>query len=101
MAEPGQDFSEDLARVAAAREALGDDGFLRIDVNGAWRVDEAESRLRSLEKFDLQYVEQPCATLKELAELRSRIPFPSPPTSRFERAYRQSRFSNPGERTCW
>lgn len=76
VAEPGQGFSHDLDRVAAVREALGDDGFLRIDVNGAWEVNEAATRLRSLERFDLQYAEQPCGTLTELAELRSRTPIP-------------------------
>ena len=76
VAENGQEFADDLARVAAVREALGDAGFLRIDVNGAWGVDEAESHLRSLQQFDLQYVEQPCATLEELARLRTRTSIP-------------------------
>ena len=76
VAEPGQDFSADLDRVTAVREALGDGGLLRIDVNGAWGLEEAEARLRRLEEFDLQYVEQPCATLSELAALRHRTPVP-------------------------
>ena len=76
VAEAGQDFSQDLSRVAAVREALGEGGFLRVDVNGAWGVDEAETRLRHLEEFDLQYAEQPCATLSELAELRRRTGVP-------------------------
>jgi O-succinylbenzoate synthase len=76
VAEVGQDFTADLERVAAVREALGDNGFLRIDVNGVWGVEEAERRLRQLEEFDLQYVEQPCATLAELAQLRPRTTVP-------------------------
>lgn len=76
VAETGQNFSQDLARVAAVREALGDHGSLRIDVNGAWTVEEAESRLSRLEEFDLQYAEQPCATLVELSELRARTSIP-------------------------
>ena len=76
VAEEGQSFMDDVARVAAVREALGDRGFLRIDVNGAWGVEEASNRLRILEEFNLQYVEQPCATLRELAELRPRTPIP-------------------------
>ena len=76
VAEAGQDFSDDLSRVAAVREALGERGFLRVDVNGAWEVDEAEERLRHLQEFDLQYAEQPCATLSELAELRRRTSVP-------------------------
>lgn len=76
VAESGQDFSHDVSRVAAVREALGEGGFLRVDVNGAWEVDEAETRLGRLEEFDLQYAEQPCATLSELAELRRRTKVP-------------------------
>lgn len=76
VAEPGQDFSQDLSRVAAVREALGEGGFLRVDVNGAWALEEAETRLGRLEEFDLQYAEQPCATLPELAELRKRTRIP-------------------------
>ena len=76
VAEAGQHFSADVARVAAVREALGDSGFLRVDVNGAWGVDEAEACLGRLAQFDLQYVEQPCATLLELAELHPRTNIP-------------------------
>lgn len=76
VAEAGQDFTEDVARVAAVREALGESGFLRVDVNGVWGVDEAEACLQRLREFDLQYAEQPCATLSELAELRRRTGIP-------------------------
>ncbi len=76
VAEPGGSFEEDRARVAAVRQALGPDGRLRIDVNGAWTVDEATKNIDALAVFDLEYVEQPCATLDELARLRPRIPVP-------------------------
>jgi o-succinylbenzoate synthase len=70
VAERGQSFAEDLARVEAVRDALGPSGRLRVDVNGAWEVDEAVRRLKELDRFDLEYVEQPCATLAELAAVR-------------------------------
>lgn len=73
VAESGQTLDDDIARVAAARLFLGDAGRVRIDANGGWNVDEAEHAIRALEKFDLEYVEQPCATVAELAELRDRI----------------------------
>jgi len=73
VAEPGQTLAEDVARVAAARAALGPEGRVRIDANGLWNVDEAEHAVRALEQFDLEYVEQPCATVDELAELRRRV----------------------------
>lgn len=73
VAESGQTLADDVARVAAARTFVGDAGRVRIDANGGWNVDEAEHAIRALEKFDLEYVEQPCATVSELAELRERI----------------------------
>jgi O-succinylbenzoate synthase len=73
VAEPGQSFADDLARVEAVRDALGAHGRLRVDVNGLWDVDTAERRLRELARFGLEYAEQPCATVPELAELRVRL----------------------------
>jgi L-Ala-D/L-Glu epimerase len=67
---------DDVERVAAVREAIGPWPALRIDANRAWSVDEAIAAIRRLEPYDLQFVEQPCATLEELAEVRRRV---SPP----------------------
>lgn len=78
VAERGQDFAADVARVAAARSALddagADEGVIRVDANGAWTVDEAVERLDVLASIagGLDYAEQPCATLPELAEVRGR-----------------------------
>lgn len=63
----------ETARVAAVRRTLGADGRIRLDANGGWTIDEAERAIRALAQFDLDYVEQPCATVPELAELRERI----------------------------
>lgn len=73
VAEPGQEFGDDLARVEAVRDALGPAGRVRIDANGGWTVDEAFGRLRRLARFDLEYAEQPCRTVEELAGLRRRL----------------------------
>nr|WP_281284404.1 o-succinylbenzoate synthase [Nonomuraea diastatica] len=70
VAERGQTFGDDVARVEAVRDALGPSGRLRVDVNGAWEVGEAVQRLKRLDRFDLEYAEQPCATLDELAAVR-------------------------------
>jgi len=67
---------DDAERVAATREAIGSWPALRLDANGAWSVDEAVSKITELEPYDLQLVEQPCATLAELAEVRSRVTAP-------------------------
>ncbi|MFI9591482.1 o-succinylbenzoate synthase [Nonomuraea sp. NPDC052265] len=76
VAEPGQTFADDLARVEAVRDALGPSGRLRVDVNGAWEVDEAVTRLKRLDRFGLEYAEQPCATLEELAAVRRAVDVP-------------------------
>jgi O-succinylbenzoate synthase len=66
----------DVARVAAVRDALGPAGKIRVDANGGWTVPAAERALAELGRFGLEYAEQPCATLAELAELRARVDVP-------------------------
>jgi len=73
VAERGQNLAEDVARVQAVRTVMGPEGRVRIDANGGWNVDEAERAIHALADADLEYVEQPCATVDELAELRARI----------------------------
>jgi o-succinylbenzoate synthase len=73
VAERGQSEADDIERVEAVREALGPDGSIRVDANGGWPVDQAVRMLRRLARFGLEYAEQPCATLEELAELRRHI----------------------------
>jgi O-succinylbenzoate synthase len=71
VAEPGQTLADDLARVEAVRDAIGA-GRVRIDANGAWSVDDAVRCLKELKRFDLEYVEQPCAAVEDLAAVRRR-----------------------------
>ena len=73
VAERGQTLGDDVARVRAVRERLGPAGRIRVDANGGWNVDEAEHAAHALAPFDLEYLEQPCATVPELAELRERL----------------------------
>ncbi|GAA4412473.1 o-succinylbenzoate synthase [Fodinibacter luteus] len=70
VAERGQGPDSDAARVAAVREVLGPSGRIRIDANGAWSVVDAQSALARLARYDLEYAEQPCATVEELRDLR-------------------------------
>lgn len=72
VAERGQSLADDVDRVRAVRDAIGDDAHIRIDANGGWTVEEAVTALRALAPFDLDYAEQPCATVAELVELRRR-----------------------------
>jgi L-alanine-DL-glutamate epimerase-like enolase superfamily enzyme len=64
----------DLERMRAIRAAAGPDVRLRVVANAAWSVEEAVPLLAELEPLGLQLVEQPCATLEELAEVRSISP---------------------------
>jgi O-succinylbenzoate synthase len=66
----GTDASEDLQRIENVRN-LSPHAAIRIDVNGLWSVDEAEMFINSVGQ--VEYVEQPCATLEELRELKKRV----------------------------
>ena len=66
----GTDVSDDLHRLDVIR-TLRPNAAIRIDVNGLWNVDEAEMFLNSV--GEIEYVEQPCATIEELRELKQRV----------------------------
>jgi o-succinylbenzoate synthase len=73
VAEPNDDdvgLRRDEMRVEAVRDALGPRGKLRIDANGGWTVEQARIAIKSLDRYDLEYVEQPVTTLEEMAALR-------------------------------
>ncbi|SDF64783.1 o-succinylbenzoate synthase [Pseudonocardia oroxyli] len=78
VADHPDSAGEDLERVAAVRDALGSAGHVRVDANTGWAVDEAVVAIRALDRAagGLQYVEQPCATLDELAAVRRRVDVP-------------------------
>jgi o-succinylbenzoate synthase len=75
VADHPESLAEDLARVEAVRDALGPDGAIRVDANGVWDVDTAIAHIRQLDKAagGLEYVEQPCATIEELAAVRRQV----------------------------
>ena len=74
VAEPGQTLADDVARVNAVRAAVA---TVRVDANGGWTLDEAVAAADVLTADGpLEYLEQPCATVEELAELRRRIDIP-------------------------
>lgn len=76
VAEAGQTEFDDLARVEAVREALGPTGRIRVDANAAWDVPTAISRIEALDRFDLEYVEQPVETIEEMKEVRAAVSVP-------------------------
>jgi O-succinylbenzoate synthase len=78
VADPGQTLADDQARLEAVRDAIGPDGRVRIDVNGLWDVDTATESIAVLDRAagGLEYVEQPCATVEELAAVRRAVDVP-------------------------
>ncbi|MEK0971040.1 o-succinylbenzoate synthase [Mycobacterium ulcerans] len=74
VAEPGQTLASDVERVNAVRALVP---TVRVDANGGWSVDQAAQAAVALTADGpLEYLEQPCATVGELAELRRRIEVP-------------------------
>jgi O-succinylbenzoate synthase len=73
----GDNLSKDVARLVQIR-SLKPDAKLRIDVNGSWSVTQAIDNLKVIHENigDLEYVEQPCATVDEFRELKVKLPFP-------------------------
>lgn len=56
----GLPLAEDVARVAAAREALGPGRRLALDINNGWNdATEAMRAIAAVEEFDIWWVEEP------------------------------------------
>lgn len=72
----GGEPDPDLSQIEAVREAVGDTARIRLDANGAWTVDRAEAVLRAAAPLGIELVEQPVATLEEMAELHRRLHHP-------------------------
>lgn len=74
VAEPGQTLADDVDRVNAVRELVP---TVRVDANGGWSVEQAARAAAALTADGpLEYLEQPCATVDELAALRRRVDVP-------------------------
>jgi O-succinylbenzoate synthase len=67
---------DDLGRVSAVRNAVGPGVKIRVDANGAWDLDTARRRLEALARYDLEWAEQPVASLEDLARLRRLVDVP-------------------------
>lgn len=74
VAEPGQTLVDDVDRVEVVRALVP---TVRVDANGGWTVDEAVEAAHALTASGpLEYIEQPCRTVEELAEVRRRVNVP-------------------------
>jgi O-succinylbenzoate synthase len=70
----GDNLSEDLVRLVRVK-SLRPKAKIRVDVNGNWSVDQAITNLRAFYENigPLEYVEQPCATVEELRQLKEQL----------------------------
>ena len=75
VADPAHALADDVARVAAVRDALGPDGIIRCDAKGRWSVDAAVAAIPALDRAagGLEFVQQPCRSTAELAAVRRRV----------------------------
>jgi len=74
----GQDPDKDVARLQAIRDAIGYDYSIRIDANQGYTVPHAIYALRHMEKFKIQYCEQPVvySDIAGLRQVREESPIP-------------------------
>jgi L-alanine-DL-glutamate epimerase-like enolase superfamily enzyme len=71
----GTGWREDVARVEACLPLLGEARRVIVDANGIWTQAEAVRAVAALRDLDV-FVEQPCATSEECAQVRARSPRP-------------------------
>ena len=65
----GENLVDDVARVNLIRQ-LQPEAKIRVDVNGLWSVEQAVEFLKLV--GEIEYIEQPCATIEELHELKNK-----------------------------
>ncbi len=78
VAAADQTPGDDEDRLRAVRDALGPAGKIRVDANGAWDTDQATALIPRYDRSagGLEYVEQPCRTVDELAAVRRAVDVP-------------------------
>ena len=70
VGEPGQTTEDDLSRVAAVKEALGDGTSIRLDANGAWSVEQTIQMATKLCGVTIDCIEQPVATIEDMRAVK-------------------------------
>ena len=74
-----KNFDDDFNEIQAVRNVVGENVKLRIDSNGKWNLNEATKNLREIEKFNIEYAEQPVNEFDDYIELRKRTKIPLAP----------------------
>ena len=75
VADPVEEARTELQRIRAVREDLDDIlgagiGRIRLDANGGWNLMEALNRIEVLAQFGIEYVEQPCRSIADMAKVK-------------------------------
>ncbi len=72
----GDDGKEDIKRIKAIREAVGNEITIRIDANQGWGVQEAIDTLKGLAPYNIEYCEEPIArhSFLQLKQVREASP---------------------------
>ena len=73
VGEPGQSLTEDVERVRVLRDAVGPEVKIRLDVNARWGLDQAEAAILAFHELDIDYVEQPVASVGKMVKLKRRL----------------------------
>jgi L-alanine-DL-glutamate epimerase-like enolase superfamily enzyme len=70
----GLNIDAEVEMVRALRDTIGPKAKIRLDANGAWKVNEAVRNLERLDEFTIDFIEQPVVQdpLSNMQEVRSR-----------------------------
>lgn len=63
------DFKEELCILDEISRQFSNDINIRLDINGAWNVKTAIERIYQLEKYNMEYIEQPVKTLEQISKI--------------------------------
>ena len=74
----GLDWKEDVERVKAIRDVVGYDVRLRLDANQGYSVKEAINALSAMERYEIEFCEQPVhhSDILGMAKVRANIGIP-------------------------
>ncbi len=70
----GLNIDAEVEMVRTLRETIGPKAKIRLDANGAWKVNEALRNLERLDEFNIDFIEQPVVPdpVSNMQEVRSR-----------------------------
>ncbi len=58
-----ENFANDFSLLELVHKMFGNKIVVRLDANGKWNYEEARNYLKKLEKFEIEFIEEPCSEL--------------------------------------